>query len=64
MRLVEILVAVNALCGIAAFLLAKGLINRARRKAHDLLRDDDPKELDFDYFDKQDKERKQLERRT
>jgi hypothetical protein len=32
MRIVEILVAVNALCGIAAFLLARGAIKRIRRE--------------------------------
>lgn len=32
MRIVEILVAVNALCGIAAFLLARGAIRRAKGK--------------------------------
>jgi hypothetical protein len=32
MRIVEILVAVNAACGIAAFLAARGLIRRGRRK--------------------------------
>jgi hypothetical protein len=31
MRLVEILVAVNALCGIAAFLLARGAWRKAAR---------------------------------
>lgn len=32
MRIVEILVAVNALCGIAAFLLARGAIKRIKRE--------------------------------
>lgn len=32
MRIVEILVAVNAACGIAAFLLARGAIRRAKEK--------------------------------
>lgn len=31
MRIVEILVAVNAVCGIAAFLLARGAIRKGRR---------------------------------
>ncbi len=31
-RLMELFVIVNAACGIAAFLLAKGLIQKARRK--------------------------------
>ena len=32
MRIVEILVAVNAACGIAAFLLARGAIRRLKRE--------------------------------
>lgn len=32
MRIVELLVAVNALCGIAAFLLARGAIKRIKRE--------------------------------
>lgn len=32
MRIVEILVAANAVCGIAAFLLARGAIRRAQAK--------------------------------
>lgn len=32
MRIVEILVAANAVCGIAAFLLARGAIRRAKQK--------------------------------
>ena len=32
MRIIEILVGVNALCGIAAFLLARGAIRRAKSK--------------------------------
>jgi hypothetical protein len=32
MRIVEIIVAVNALCGIAAFVIARGLIGKTRRK--------------------------------
>lgn len=32
MRIIEILVGVNALCGIAAFLLARGAIKRGKRK--------------------------------
>lgn len=31
-RIVEILVAVNAMCGIAAFLIARGAWNRAKEK--------------------------------
>lgn len=31
-RLVEILVAINAACGIAAFLLARGAIKRVKRE--------------------------------
>lgn len=31
-RVMEIFVIVNAACGIAAFVVAKGLVNRARRK--------------------------------
>lgn len=31
-RLVEIFVLVNAACGIAAFVIAKGLVKRAKRK--------------------------------
>lgn len=32
MRIVEILVAVNAACGIAAFLLARGAIRRVKKE--------------------------------
>lgn len=32
MRIVEILVAVNAACGIAAFLLARGAIRKLKRE--------------------------------
>lgn len=32
MRIIEILVAINALCGIAAFLLARGVWRRTRQK--------------------------------
>lgn len=41
MRIVEILIAVNALCGIAAFLIARGLINKGRRKVLDILHDEE-----------------------
>jgi hypothetical protein len=34
-RIVEILVAVNAACGIAAFLIARGAWNRFRQKFDD-----------------------------
>ncbi len=36
-RIMEIFVIANAACGIAAFLIARGLISRAKRKAHDIL---------------------------
>lgn len=42
MRIVEILVAVNAACGIAAFLLARGAIRRLKRE----LGMDDSRNLD------------------
>jgi hypothetical protein len=32
MRIVEIILAINALCGIAAFVIARGLIRKMRRK--------------------------------
>lgn len=43
MRIVEILVAVNAACGIAAFLLARGAIRKLKRE---LGLDNDSKNLD------------------
>ncbi len=32
MRIIEILVAANALCGIAAFFIARGVIRKVRRR--------------------------------
>jgi hypothetical protein len=41
-RVMEIFVIVNAACGIAAFVVAKGLINRAKRK---ITREDEQSDL-------------------
>ena len=43
-RIVEILVAVNAACGIAAFLLARGAIKRVKRE---LGFEDEPKQKEL-----------------
>lgn len=40
-RIMEMFVIANAACGIAAFLIARGLIERAKRKASDILHDED-----------------------
>lgn len=40
-RIMEIFVIVNAACGIAAFLIAKGLLNKGRRKANEIFRGED-----------------------
>lgn len=41
-RIMYLFVTVNAICGIAAFFMARGLWNRMTRKAKDMLREEEP----------------------
>lgn len=41
-RIMYLFVTVNAICGIAAFFMARGLWNRMTRKAKDMLREEGP----------------------